>query len=139
MRYLLLCLLILGASCSGKNRLPKNILSKEKMEAVMWDVMLADQYVSDFVFYKDTSLSRLTMHTNMYEEVFRLHKTSKDEFSRSFNYYRSHPALMKEVLDSLSVKKLPVTDTLIKIKPAISSDSLLKLKKKLAPKAIPAL
>jgi len=98
--------LLILASCSKKNKLPAGIMSKEKMEAVMWDMMQADVFLSDFVLSKDTSLKKFEEHTKLYERVFQIHQTNKEQFSRSFTYYRSHPTIMKEVLDSLNTKQI---------------------------------
>lgn len=98
--------LLILASCTGKNKLPSGIMSKEKMEVVMWDIMQADVFLSDFVLSKDTSLKKFEEHLKLYEKVFQIHKTDKEEFSRSFSYYRSHPIAMKEVLDSLNTKQI---------------------------------
>lgn len=101
-----IAVLIILASCSGKNRLPAGVIAKEKMEAVMWDMMQADVFLSDFVLNKDTSLNKLTEHTKLYEKIFQIHQTNREKFIQSFSYYRSHPTIMKEVLDSLITKQV---------------------------------
>ncbi len=105
-QFPVIVVLIILASCSGKNKLPAGIMAKEKMEVVMWDIMQADVFLSDFVLNKDTSLKKFEEHLKLYEKVFQIHKTDKEEFSRSLSYYRSNPIAMKEVLDSLNTKQI---------------------------------
>ncbi len=136
MKYLLsigIGLLLLG-SCTNKEKLPKNIMDKEKMEVVLWGLMQVDQYLMDFVFNKDTSLDKFEEYTRRYQDVFQIHQTNKEEFSRSFDYYRAHPALIKEVFDSISTRKrleIPDVD-----QPVKTDDSLLNKKKRLLPRNI---
>jgi len=128
--------LIILASCSGKNKLPAGIIPKEKMEAVMWDMMQADVFLSDFVLNKDTSLKKFEEHTKLYEKVFQIHKTNKEQFSRSFNYYRSHPTIMKDVLDSLNVKQ--IEEIRQQVTPLKVDDSLENKRKRMTPVTISA-
>ena len=103
---LLVWMAVLFVHCADKKKLPKGVIGKEKMEDVMWDMMQADQFLSDFVLNKNDSLDTLEEHTSLYNDIFRLHKTNREEFTKSFRYYRSQPALMKEVLDSLSMRSI---------------------------------
>jgi len=40
----------------------------------------------------------------LYEEVFRLHKVSRDEFRKSFQFYQDRPDLIRVMFDSLLAK-----------------------------------
>lgn len=128
-------LFILMVSCGGKkNKIPSSIMSKEKMEAVMWDMMQADQYLTDFVFNHDASLDRLEKSTTYYQQILDLHKTTKEEFKRSFIYYRDRPALLKEVLDSLSSR---TTVEEVSPLPPVKVDSVFEKKKRSKMKPLP--
>ena len=87
-------------ACGGRS-IPGDVMKKEKMEKVMWDMLQADDFVREYMVNKDSTLDDTAEYLNMYERVFRMHGTNREEFARSFNYYREHPALMKEVLDSM--------------------------------------
>ena len=95
------------SGCGSKNKLPPGILPKGKMEAVLWDLLEADQFLADFVLTKDTSVKKFPESIHLYEQVFHIHKTNKQQFIKSLTYYRTHPFLFKDVLDSLNVKKMP--------------------------------
>lgn len=88
-------------SCTNKNKIPRDVLSKKKMESVMWDLTRADLFVSDFVM-KDSSLNRKEESVKLYETIFQLHNTSRKQFETSLSFYESRPDIFKEVLDSLN-------------------------------------
>jgi hypothetical protein len=92
---------VLFLSCKGKDHVPADVLPKDKMQAVLWDMMRADQFLTDFVLNKDTSLNKETESTKFYQQVFSIHKISKEDFQRSFTFYRSHPQMMKDLMDSV--------------------------------------
>lgn len=104
MRYffsfiLLLSLLVLSCR-QGKNQ-PEGILPEKKLRAVLWDMMRADQFLSDFVFSRDSSLNKLQESQLVYNRIFAIHEVTREEFRQSFNYYREHPNLLKSLLDSV--------------------------------------
>lgn len=93
------------------------------MQAVLWDMMRADQFLADYVLNKETSINKDEERFKMYQQVFAIHKIDKTLYQRSLNYYQSHPDLLKVILDSISKPKLaPLVDT---TKPKIIIDSLL--------------
>ena len=67
----------------------------------MWDIMQVDEYAGTFLV-KDSNLNIPVASGKMYQKVFGLHHVSEQEFSSSFNFYRSHPEYFKILLDSLS-------------------------------------
>src|SRR5688572_24002928 len=114
-------LLIIFISCGKKDKVPSGIIPKDKMQAVLWDMMRADQFLGDYVFNIDTTRDRKLESISLYREILALHKISQDEFRESFNYYRERPAIMRVIMDSISkTKKLPTIDTSLP-RPAIDS------------------
>jgi hypothetical protein len=93
-------LLLLAVACNNDNKIPKGVLPKERMEAVLWDIMRADEMVN-LQYTKDTSINRFDSSARLYQQVFRLHKTDAVAFKKSFKYYQSRPDLLKPVFDSL--------------------------------------
>ena len=106
MRRLLLMMFFSGLliACGRKNKLPAGVLPAEKMEDVMWDVMRTDQFLTDFVFIKDSSLNKDAVSMGYYQRIFREHAITREEFQTSFKYYQKHPALLKAVMDSISTR-----------------------------------
>jgi hypothetical protein len=94
--YSLLFFLLIGCQPS----IPRNILRPEKMRSVLWDMMRADEMAS---YYASANPSFHLYDTSLvyYQEVLQVHRITKQEFKTSLDYYEGHPALLKEVLDSL--------------------------------------
>src|SRR5215813_6879806 len=91
-------------SCGHKDKMPKNILPEAKMRAVLWDMISASQYLNLYMYNKD-SIDKIAAGEKAYGQVFQLHHITKEEFDKSYTYYRQHPDLMKVILDSLSKKQ----------------------------------
>src|SRR5688572_26923951 len=104
MRLLLFLLLLIGA-CKGES-VPKDIFPPEKMEAVLYDIIRADEYV-DHSSLADSTYRQLTKRTTLYDSVFHLHSINKKEYERSMKYYENRPDLLKVILDSLHSKTDP--------------------------------
>jgi len=108
--------LLLFFSCKQKTKVPDTILPVNKMEKVLMDILLADE------FYNQKQADSATIdsfnRTNLYKAVFTLHKTNKDEFRKSLNFYEGHPDLLKTILDSVRSKanKKPPLKTEIPLK-----------------------
>lgn len=99
----LLAFTVLLFSCGSKNEIPGGILKKEKMEAVLWDVFQADAFTFQFVT-KDSSKTPETEIAKMELEIFANHKTTREEFYKSFSYYKNHPDILQPMLDSMITK-----------------------------------
>lgn len=85
---------------SCQSSIPKNVLPPKKMQAVLWDVMQADE-MAEYYSAKDTSFRSMAKHVGYYQKVFAIHKISKEDFTRSLTYYENHPKDLKIILDSL--------------------------------------
>lgn len=96
----LICIVLI-VGCSEKDNIPSGILDKEEMGSILWDMMQADQYASSYLI-KDSAKVNIKMETlKLYEEVFRLHKVSREEFRKSFQFYQDHPDITRVLFDSL--------------------------------------
>ena len=97
----LLAILLLVVGCSDKDKVPSGIIPREKMEKILWDMVQADQYVAIYLL-KDSTRINVKMETlKLYQEVFRIHQVSREDFRKSFSYYQDHPELTRNVFDSL--------------------------------------
>jgi len=96
----LICI-VLMVGCSEKDNVPSGVLGKEEMGSIIWDMMQADQYAANYII-KDSAKVNVKMETlKLYEEVFRLHKVTRDEFRKSFQFYQDHPDITRTMFDSL--------------------------------------
>ena len=83
---------------------PSGVIGKEEMGDILWDIMQADQYAANYIV-KDSGKVNVKMETlKLYEEVFRMHKVSRDEFRKSFQFYQDHPDITRTMFDSLVAK-----------------------------------
>lgn len=106
-RGIIICIFLFIAGCKSKERIPDNILPQEKMQAILWDMMRADQFLADYVLNKDTTLEKKTESIRFYQQIFDINKVSKAKFQQSFAFYQSHPALLKIIMDSIATIVTP--------------------------------
>jgi hypothetical protein len=69
----------------GNDGLPKDIIGKEKMEKILWDVLRADEMV-DYQHLRDTSINRQEKSIQLYQQIYKLHRVTADNFKESFQY-----------------------------------------------------
>ncbi len=93
--------LLFLASCSHSSKSPNNILAFEEMQKVTWDCLQTDEFLLNYIF-KDTLIKKDSIAAIKYEEIFKLHKTSKEQFFESLKYYQSKPDIYKALMDSIS-------------------------------------
>ena len=93
---------LLIVSCKSKHAIPAGILSQKKMQAVLWDMMRADQFLANYVLNRDTSLNKKTESIKRYQQILEINQVSKEKFQHSFLFYKSHPALLKVIMDSIA-------------------------------------
>lgn len=101
MRYIicivLACMLF---SCSSNEDVPGDVLPITKMKFVMYDVYSA-QELAIMNYPKDTTAARQRT-LELFQQVFEVHKISRDDFYKSFHYYEANPDKMKILTDSLN-------------------------------------
>src|SRR5215218_8460548 len=110
-------------SCAGES-VPKGVLTPEKMQTVLYDLVRAEEFV-DFSSIHDSTYKAFSKRSALYDSISNIHSITKETFQRSWQYYQGRPDLLKKILESLSSK----TDTAIirrntTIKKAIRKDSL---------------
>src|SRR5882757_6605031 len=91
--------IVLFTSC-GKNKMSSDILKPDKMQAVFWDILRADAFTEDFQ-KKDSAKNANEENVKLQKQVFLIHNTSREQFYKSYDYYKQHPDLMKTLLDSI--------------------------------------
>ena len=120
MRFFLVLLIFLAA-CNSE--IPDDVLPPDKMQQVMWDMMLADEMILQYKM-TDSSFARAAKQSRYYQAIFRIHNTTEETFKKSTKFYMEHPALFKPILDSMNAagdRKQRSIDTTIHV-----PDSLIK-------------
>ena len=100
-------IIIFPLSCSRKPKLPKDILPQPKMQAVVWDLMLAGEFLNGYVLFRDSSPDAAAISKQWYDKVYQVHHITEAQFRKSYDYYTQHPKIMRELLDSLAKKPSP--------------------------------
>ena len=115
MRSRLAAMIILVATCGCQSRqaVPADILSSDKMEEVLFDMLRSGHMVNNFILSKDSSINKDQAQIEWLNKVLIFHAVSEQQFKKSFSYYQQHPELMAKVMDSISKKE---EDPLIKIR-----------------------
>ena len=137
MRTFLFFILVFSlVDCINDKKVPGEIIPQEKMRRMMWDLMRADAYVSEFIL-KDSTKNQKTESVILYEQIFRMHSTTREEFEKSLVFYESRPDLLKPITDSLRVEEKRILDKQNEIKsPEIDSTyRKMKISNKLNPKS----
>jgi Domain of unknown function (DUF4296) len=100
MRNCLLALLVLLSSCRDNNKLPEGVLKPEKMKLVLMDVIKAEAYTAEML-KKDSAKNGLEENSRLQQQVFSIHKITREDFYRSYAYYKDHAEIFKVMLDSM--------------------------------------
>jgi Domain of unknown function (DUF4296) len=101
---LLTVITILFFSCTNTTKVPKDVLPKKKMERVLWDIIQAERF-SYLYLQKDSTLRNVQLQKfKFYDQIFAMHKVSKDDFVSSYKYYLSRPDLAKPIFDSIAAR-----------------------------------
>ena len=98
--FLFFILAIFFSACVAKDKVPQGIIPQNEMRKLMWDMIRADAFVSDFVM-KDSTRNQKTESAILYEKIFSIHSTTEDVFKKSLIFYQSRPDLLKVITDSL--------------------------------------
>ena len=125
--FLFIILIILSFGCIRNNKVPKDVIPQNQMRKIMWDLMRADAYVTDFIM-KDSIRDKKVESAKLYEKIFEIHATTQETFKKSLAFYQSRPDLFKVVSDSLRVDEKKSQQYPEEKKPQIIDTTLKKMK-----------
>lgn len=101
MRKLGLSVLIISFfSCAKQKEVPDGIIPLRPMQKVVWDVLQADELAYQRKV-TDSSLNLKTVSFALYDTVFAIHKTSRETFYKSYEFYQRKPELYKKLMDGV--------------------------------------
>ncbi|WP_262915329.1 DUF4296 domain-containing protein [Niabella ginsengisoli] len=106
--FYILAIIVVFAACRSNSG--KDILPKEKMEKVLWDVAQSSEFLNGFVYYKYPEQNRVALNNAMLDKVFKIHKITKEQFDNTLEYYRKNPEKFKVIVDSITTKQKRLTD-----------------------------
>lgn len=94
---------VLLYACSGKGKVPENVIEQEKFQAILKDVIIADALSTERSF-KDTAVKIPDANAAYFLKVFEMHGVTKNQFMVSYNYYLTRPDVLKVMTDSVSAQ-----------------------------------
>ena len=96
---LFLCGITLTSCSKKEEKIPKNILSKEKMIAVMVDVQMAEASIQN----RSLSITDSTklIAAGYYKNLFEKNKITEQQFRESFLYYSHHLDLLNKIYEEV--------------------------------------
>lgn len=104
-------------ACGEADRVPRGIIAKEKMSAILFDMNLADTFGRELMD-SNVPLTDSMRDRNVkmyYAQVLQIHKISKEEFLKSYKYYEGNPGKLDEVhvlmLDLVNQRKTELDST----------------------------
>jgi len=108
MRHNLIALLALVLACSfgckqGANQKPA--LSQEEMVPVIYGLMLSEEYATQHGV-ADSTIKVADFRDEKYDQVFKLYKTDRKDFTTSYKFYLGHPDELKAIYDSVNSRAL---------------------------------
>jgi hypothetical protein len=95
----ILLLLVMLAACSSRP-VPKEVLLPDRMQKIIFDLIRADEFINSYVI-RDSTINIKIRRIELYNQVFTIHKTNREEFYKSYKYYEQHPEIHKVLFDSL--------------------------------------
>jgi Domain of unknown function (DUF4296) len=98
-------LLLFILSCSGRHYIPSGVLKPEKMEKVLYDVILAEGYAESYLFI-DSSRTKEEWMNGELDTVLAIHKLSQETFMKSYDFYKKRPDLLKPIMDTINEKSV---------------------------------
>lgn len=114
--------LLLLYSCNESK--PRDVLTPQKMQQILWDVVRAN-VLSEELARADSTKNQVVENSRLLEQVFIIHKISREQFDKSYGFYTSHPDLFKPILDSIEARQNILSSTPAIEKPVVS-DTLKK-------------
>jgi hypothetical protein len=105
--FVTICLALFAACApTDKNKIPNTVLSQEKMQAILYDMHLAEAIANKTQAPLDSVAGKAL---GMYQEIYSKHQVSEEQFKTSYDFYIEHPVLLdsvySRVIDELSVQE----------------------------------
>jgi hypothetical protein len=96
-RWFIVFVLLLAFACGGE-KLPKGILTKEKMVPMLVDQHLAEQI---FSLRFNVGLKNDSVIDDLYLSILKKYGVERNKFEQSVFYYSKHPEKYKEIYDEV--------------------------------------
>jgi hypothetical protein len=109
--FFIICFIL--SSCSGKNKVPAEIIQQKEMQSILWDVIRA-QTLSGEIARRDSSINEIAETKLLTQKVFEIHNITPSAFDLSYAWYTSHPEVMRIIFDSMNIQNQRQNDLKMK-------------------------
>jgi Domain of unknown function (DUF4296) len=99
--FFIMCFILF--SCSGKNKVPAEIIQQKEMQNILWDVIRA-QALSGEMAGKDSAINEIAETNILTRKVFEIHHITSSAFDQSYAWYTGHPEMMRIIFDSMNIQ-----------------------------------
>jgi hypothetical protein len=97
-RLITLIFLLALASCqTDPDKIPADILPKEKMTGILMDIHIAEAGIR--LETQQDSLAQKA--TDYYHFIYKKYNVSEEDFRRSFRYYSEHPKQLEQIYQDM--------------------------------------
>jgi hypothetical protein len=83
---------------AGCKSTPKGILTEEKMVAVFADIHVAEGRLKTVGIFGDSAKK---MAPVLYDQVYKTHLTTREEFIASYKYYQGQPEKFEKIMEKV--------------------------------------
>lgn len=87
-------------ACSGGEKSGRKILTIQKMDSVMWDMMSADVLYRDVLGY-DSASSAVAINTAAQAAILKKYQVSRADYFATLDYYTTRSNLFIPLLDTM--------------------------------------
>jgi hypothetical protein len=95
-------LLLFFAACSNRTEIPGDIIPPDSMRRIMKDIIIAGEYSDQYISKDSTRPDKKKANQELFEAIFKIHHTTREEVKKSLSFYESRPDLNKKIFDSLA-------------------------------------
>jgi len=107
-----LCIAMVVTIIAGcKSKIPENIIEPIKVESVLYDIHIADAYIST-ISNQDSAKKVASAY---YKGIYKKFKIDSASYTKSMNFYYDHPDILTEMYKNVNASLKKTKDSLDKI------------------------
>jgi hypothetical protein len=88
------------AACGRQDEVPGDVLPREQMGNVLFELSMAEAFLENYVF-RDSTVKRDSALRMQLETVLLANRISQESFRKSYAWYKQHPAVLRVVVDTV--------------------------------------
>jgi hypothetical protein len=97
---LILVALFFLLACGRQDDVPADVLPRERMGSVLFEISMAEAFLENYVF-RDSTVKRDSALRRELETVLQANRISEESFRKSYAWYKQHPAVFRVVVDTM--------------------------------------